>query len=167
MSPEELREKLSVFSIPEPNSGCWLWTGARTPQGYGTIRLAGKTVKAHRASWLAATGTMPSSRELVCHKCDNPSCINPTHLFLGDHRENRLDCVRKGRAYISPFRPNPRGEDHGSAKLSWAAVAEIRTDRAVPSKAWAARLSVSVSTIQKIRRNAIWLAASPLREQGE
>ncbi len=82
--------------IPEPNSGCWLWDG--TPfgaMGYGYFRYKGSVV-AHRASWRIHNGEIPSGI-FVCHKCDNPACVNPDHLYLGTAKDNVRDREVRGR----------------------------------------------------------------------
>lgn len=75
--------------------GCWEWQGARTPKGYGLIRLDGGLVYAHRVSWLLAKGD-PGELH-VLHHCDNPCCVRPDHLFTGTRADNMQDMVRKGR----------------------------------------------------------------------
>lgn len=98
--------------------GCWVWTGGREKNGYGrTGRKKGKTRGAHRVSWELAHGPIASGL-YVLHRCDNPPCVRPSHLFLGTQAENRLDCVKKGR--------QPRGARQAMAKLTEIAVAEIR-----------------------------------------
>lgn len=82
--------------IGEPNSGCWLWDGAISTNGYGAFRFNNKTVPAHRASYMLFTGNINSGFE-ICHKCDTPSCVNPSHLFLGTHKDNMVDASRKGK----------------------------------------------------------------------
>lgn len=83
---------------PEPNSGCWIWTGATIPQGYGCLRRFKKTLKAHRVSFELFKGKISSGLH-VCHRCDNPSCVNPEHLFLGTNVDNMNDKKAKGRHY--------------------------------------------------------------------
>lgn len=106
---------------------CWLWQGAFRGRGYGAFALNRKTLPAHRAAFHAATGIDPAGL-LVCHSCDNPSCCNPAHLFLGTHTDNVRDMLAKGRA-----RP-PRGEAHHAAKLTVAQVRTIRRRRAAGEK---------------------------------
>jgi hypothetical protein len=82
--------------IPEPNSGCWLWTDAVTAKGYGRILVGNKSRIASRVSHYIYKGTIPTGL-LVCHTCDTPSCVNPDHLWLGSAADNMKDCSDKGR----------------------------------------------------------------------
>lgn len=93
---ERFHEKYEVTP-----SGCWEWRATTVTGGYGMInrgRGAGN-VLAHRVSYELSKGDIPSGM-LVCHRCDNPSCVNPEHLFLADHKENMKDMERKGRARL-------------------------------------------------------------------
>jgi hypothetical protein len=90
----ELAERIEAKSIPEPNTGCWLWTGALGSDGYGHIRLtlrpgASRMVGAHRASFMAFNGAIPDGL-VVDHRCTNPPCVNPAHLRAITKRMNTL-----------------------------------------------------------------------------
>jgi hypothetical protein len=90
-------------SIPEPNSGCWIWLKALAANGYGVLNIDGKTVRAHRASYeVHKHVAVPSSTD-VCHTCDIRSCVNPDHLFVGTRADNMQDCAKKGRIRIPGF----------------------------------------------------------------
>jgi hypothetical protein len=90
-----LREKFMAKAHPEPNTGCWLWTGALTKGGYGKMGVDGVTTDAHRLSWELHRGD--TGGHFVLHRCDIRCCVNPDHLFLGTHADNMLDMVAKGR----------------------------------------------------------------------
>lgn len=94
---------------------CWTWTGAfskggkRKPsQRYGAHTINGKRTSAHRHAWAINSGQMPPSTTLVRHKCDNASCVNPSHLELGTPLDNMRDMVERGRAYSGRPRVNGR-----------------------------------------------------------
>ncbi len=112
-----ISERLDFRSVPEPNSGCFLWTAATDPNGYGRIRVRGKTELAHRISYEQTHGYIPNGLN-VLHKCDNPSCINPKHLFVGTHADNVKDKMSKCR--------QPKGENHYRSVLDRNKVIEIR-----------------------------------------
>ena len=94
-----LAEKLDKWAMPEPNTGCWLWSGSISYRGYGLVTQDEKTRLAHRASYELHKGPIADGL-FVCHKCDVPSCINPDHLFVGSQTDNMADARRKGRKYV-------------------------------------------------------------------
>lgn len=93
---------------------CWEWQAASNEAGYGRIRVAGHLLLAHRVSYELANGPSSKRRKgiyrtpLVCHRCDNPKCVNPDHLFAGSYTANARDGVRKGRPIGRP----PTRKDH-------------------------------------------------------
>lgn len=90
------QEKFWAKAALDDKDVCWPWRGTKNTQGYGWIRFQGGNWRAHRLAWVFTVGKIPEGM-LVCHKCDNPSCCNPKHLFLGTHRDNSLDKYAKGR----------------------------------------------------------------------
>ncbi len=90
--------------------GCWEWTGATGQHGYGQLRIAGRLHTAPRIMFYLTRGYLPAC---VCHRCDNPGCVNPTHLFGGTHSDNMRDCVRKGRHHWTARTHCPRGHEYG------------------------------------------------------
>lgn len=97
-------------------TGCWEWIGGRTPDGYGTI-----TVSAHRLAALLWLDLGTSDRRHVCHRCDNPACHNPEHLYLGSMKENARDRARRGRGREN----GQKGRTNPNVKLTEAQVREI------------------------------------------
>jgi len=99
---------------------CWIWTGCKTKAGYGRWAVPGekRTVNAHRWAYILSFGNIPDGLH-VCHRCDNPSCVRPGHLFLGTPKHNIHDAIQKGRL-------NNRGERNGNARLEEWRVQDIR-----------------------------------------
>ncbi len=84
------------WKFVKKTSSCWIWTGGVKGHGYGSFFKDGKQLAAHRFSWEIANGPIPSGM-CVCHKCDNPICCNPDHLFIGTQSDNLLDAASKNR----------------------------------------------------------------------
>lgn len=137
--------------------GCWLWQGSVNDRGYGQVRdepvgnaIRGIKITTHRAAWTLTHGTIPEGMG-VCHRCDNPRCVNPSHLWLGTHAENLGDMKTKGRA--------ARGDRSGTARLN---SNQVRVIRKVLTAGGCARtdlavlVDVSTSTIDNIANNLTW-----------
>ncbi len=99
---------------------CWEWLSGKDKDGYGKISIAYFCWKSHRAAYFIEYGGVPNKEKFVCHSCDNPSCCNPAHLFLGTAADNSADMISKNR------HRSPRGERHPAAKLTADNVIEIR-----------------------------------------
>ena len=146
LNHDRIAARLSLYSIPEPNSGCWLWTANYDKGGYGRIKYKGRDIGAHRASWIIYRGSIPPGA-FVCHKCDVPECINPDHLYLGNHRENMQDkCTRNRQA---------RGEGNGQSKLTSEQVLQIKSDPRI-HRIIAASYGIHRVTVSKIKRGKKW-----------
>ena len=101
------------------DSECWHWERAINHNGYGVVRLNGKTLRSHRVAFEISVGSIPEEL-CVLHKCDVRNCCNPSHLFTGTSLDNQRDCISKGRAIKA------HGERVGSAKMTFEKVFEIR-----------------------------------------
>jgi hypothetical protein len=149
---KSLQNRIFDKCEPVPESGCWLWTGATFNHGRGQLRIGDRLVLASRASYEAFHGEAPGDL-LVCHKCDTPACVNPDHLFLGTHQDNKDDCVAKNR------QARNRGEKGGRAVLTERDVRKIRATYArggIGSEALGREYGVSGRQIRYIVNRQEW-----------
>lgn len=132
---------------------CWHWLGAVGHRGYGRFGVNGKNRRAHRVAWLLAHQGSPGDMH-VCHTCDNPLCVNPAHLFLGDDLANSNDKCRKNRQH----RHDDRGENGHCHKLTDDDVRRIRGMLAsgMGQRAIASNFGMAQTTISAINRGKIW-----------
>lgn len=139
-----------LFSRDIDENGCWNWTGFKR-RGYGSISIQGKNKPVHRVAYELWVEPIPEGM-WVCHKCDNPSCFNPQHLFIGTPNDNMQDCIRKGRMN------KPRGEDHGNCKLTISQVLEIRklASEGMTHPTIADMFCIGRSGVGRIVRREIW-----------
>lgn len=146
MTPQQLFEKKI-----QKGASCWVWTASKNREGYGHFGFRGSTHLAHRVSWILYRGEIENNL-CVLHHCDNPSCVNPGHLFLGTRLDNMRDCARKGRK-------NPqRGEESPCAKLTSKDVISIKQKRkaGMSTRKIAEDYGVSSSTISMITTGRNW-----------
>lgn len=128
------------------SDGCWNWNGFIYRNGYGQASHRNKKILAHRASWMVNNGPIPKGM-FVLHHCDNPSCVNPDHLFLGTHQDNMRDQKAKGR-HFSPFT--------AKKKLTDDSIRKIRTSFVRGTgKKLAAEYGVTEFTIYRVVRGVL------------
>lgn len=134
--PRPLADRFWEKISRNPATGCWEWQGARAPKGYGMFQVGGgRARRANRVAWELVNGLIPEGQH-VCHSCDQPSCVNPDHLFLGTNLENRRDSVAKGR--------HASGDRHPGTKIKSSERERIRALReaGVPAQQIAAEYGV-------------------------
>lgn len=162
------------------SDGCWVWTGYRDKDGYGRIGVNDKRIGAHQFSYSLHCGQIPTGM-CVCHRCDNPACVRPDHLFLGTVLDNNKDRTQKGRTasgdrnghstkpentkrgmehynYNNPNAPQ-KGSGNGRAKLNENGVRQIRWmwDNGTRTKSEIARFyGVTDTTIGNIINRKLW-----------
>lgn len=166
--------KVNKESGQGPNGDCWEWKGSKLPTGYGMLSIKRITYRAHRMMWFIAYGEIPADLH-VLHSCDNPSCVNPEHLWVGTAKDNARDREEKGRgnqvsgdrngararpeclargirngSYTKPEKRR-RGEHHGCSTLTELEVLEIRRQYAAGGIT-----QVALGIKNGVTKHAIW-----------
>lgn len=134
---------------------CWEWIGGTVDKdGYGRISIKGKLIRVNRLSYLVFCGDIPDGLWAL-HRCDNPGCCNPHHLFLGTSDDNIKDMINKGR--------NPKGESSGMSKLTSSGIGQIiqMHTEFIPQQIIANKLNVTRSIISKVMRYELWKESHP------
>ena len=165
------KKRLRSLSKVNMDTECWEWQSSFKGRGklkrYGSLIVGSRTngtrrsVSAHRYSWEVFNGAIPKGK-WVLHRCDNPACINPKHLFLGDRQANVDDRESKGRNKI----PALKGERHPNAKLTWKKVRSIRNlwENDSPTRFIAGLFKVSPRTVRDIVNFKTWKLPAPPKE---
>lgn len=175
------------YSKVKKTDECWLWLGAKSPRGYGDFWNGEKIERAHRWIYRQTFGAVDN--KFICHKCDNPSCVKPDHLFAGTHEDNMNDMAKKKRHHIYSSELNKRkligrllkstngkrlnGEKHGCAKLSNKDVIDIIrsfkwiTSRKTNADILAKKYNVSKATIRGIINGDNWSSLSKIKGGAE
>lgn len=148
---QEWIERFNAKWVEDKATGCWEWTGGKASKGYGEIKIPGtrRQIPAHRLSYHIHRGAIPRGK-CVLHRCDNPSCVNPEHLFIGTKLDNALDMVSKMRHLY--------GERQGAHKLTEKEVITIHEmmKLGVKQKAIAQQFGVCEMQISRIKRGLRW-----------
>lgn len=141
------------------STGCRIWVGKQDGGGqgwsYGRVSVNGRWLRAHRVSYVIFNGPIPPGK-MVCHRCDTPLCIEPSHLFLGTNQDNQRDAAAKGRSGARC------GCENGFAKLTEEQAQAILDSSGTHIEA-AQRFGVSYATVSMIRARKSWRHLSPAR----
>jgi hypothetical protein len=146
--------------IKDEKSGCWIWQGKSrtgTCRLYGRIKVDGISTPAHRYSWELNNQQKIPDGMLVLHRCDNPECVNPDHLFLGTHQDNMDDMKKKGRQAKGEKLNHPRakGSNNGLAKLDENLARQIFAESG-SQRSLAKKYGVSQTVIHNIKTKKTW-----------
>lgn len=151
---EKLTDKYNKYVIKK--KGCWDWSGHKVNGGYGCIRIGYPKIYAHRVSWIIYNEKEIPTGMCVLHKCDNPSCTNPEHLFLGTPKDNILDAIKKGRHPTI----GKSGINNHMAKLNPDKVNIIRSmiESGIKHMDISKVFNISKSHVSTIGKRACWRA---------
>lgn len=156
--PKRQKDELVRFweRVDKKNvNDCWIWKAGKDIVGYGNFQLDDKSVvKAHRYSFLITNGYLDNNK-FICHSCDNPSCVNPKHLWEGTAADNNADCRNKNRA-VPP--PDQKGENHSQHILTEHQVLDIRKkfENGIKQAELMRMYGISRNAIHKICQRKTW-----------
>lgn len=147
MFDEKFKMRFWSYVFKKEKDECWEWMGTKMHEGYGTIGFNKKNLRAHRVSWMIANNKSPV--QSILHKCNNRSCVNPSHLEDGTHTQNMLDMRKAGTV---------KGEKNPFSKLTEATVREIRKERerGLLHREIAAKIGVHKSTVTLVLSGKTW-----------
>ena len=154
LTDQNVVERFWKYVDRQGDDECWNWTGAKLESGYGRLKVGFRAKNATHISYAIANGEMPDGK-IICHTCDNPSCVNPAHLFAGTQLDNIRDMHAKGRVGDV----GAKGEANGRAKLNQAKADEIReifSAGGISVSEIARRYGVSRSAINLILNGKHW-----------
>lgn len=166
-----IQKKFAMKSTGRNENGCWIWSGGKDKDGYGSLRDGLKMKRAHRVSWEIHHGEIPDGA-CVLHECNNPSCVNPSHLKLGDQVENMADRKRNGNPWHSESHKRQMSIKMAGRKITWkAAIAEknrkLTTQQAEQVSArlkngervcdLAAELGIHRTTVSKLKKGTYFV----------
>lgn len=138
-----LEDRFWRFVEKLSDAECWNWTGSKSPKGYGKLPY-GNEQQAHRVSYILFKGEIPD-KTMVLHHCDNPSCVNPSHLYLGDNKQNMIDMISRDRA-------KPRGKPPTIGKDDVMLIAESQDT----VKNTARKFNTSISSVRLIKSGGMY-----------
>lgn len=133
---------------------CWIWQGSKNPAGYGNMWTGERYDRPHRIVWCYANNSWIANGQQVCHHCDNPSCVNPDHLFIGTSKDNHQDMIAKGRQN----RPDHVGINHPRTFFTEDDIHNIRLalSKGTRPVELARKYGLSISTVQSIKTQNNW-----------
>ncbi len=159
LSPEQIEKiRIQFWQKVDKSGDCWIWTGSAHRSGYGLFCVTPIKLRANRAAWELTYGVIPDGL-YICHRCNNPRCVRPEHLYAGTPQENMDDKVRANHHLNVP-----KGENTVTSKLSASQVQVIREKyrnrnmiiREVTFRSLAKEYGVSYETIHLIISNQTW-----------
>lgn len=153
LTEKDIERFLSKIDKNSSPNGCWIWTAHLSINGYPRFRLNKKTLEGHRLSYFIFKDNIFPDKNYICHTCDNPSCVNPEHLFAGTNQDNMTDRNNKNRQW------KPIGSKHPRALIDEEDVKEIKKllKCGMTHKNIAKKFNVKISLISDISCKRTWI----------